>query len=202
MQDYYVYIHKRKTDGEVFYVGKGTGNRAFVSSSRSSFWKSVATKHGVEVVFVVTDASEELTFSIEMSLIDYYGRRDCGTGQLVNLTDGGESPVGFRHTDSAKQAIRQHRIGRKLSNESRKKLSNKTKGRKFSDQANEARRLKTIRPVVRSDGVQYESITDAVIALEQELKQRILYSNLSSVLRGKSKTAYGYKWKYLTKTNA
>lgn len=201
MHDYYVYIHKKKTDGEVFYVGKGRGRRAFVSSGRSSFWKSVATKHDVEVVFVITNAPEELTFAIEMLLIDYYGRRDCSDGQLVNLTNGGESPVGFKHTDSAKQAIRQHRIGKKLSSESRKKLSNKTKGRKFSDEANEARRLKTIRPVVRSDGKQYESIVDAVLALEQELKQRILYSNISSVLRGKSRTAYGYGWKYLTKIN-
>jgi hypothetical protein len=50
-----------------------------------------------------------------------------------------------------------------------------------------------------SDGVEYESVVDAVNALEKQLCKRVLYSNIMSVLRGKSKTAYGYKWKYLEK---
>lgn len=28
MTDFYVYIHRKATDGEIFYVGKGQGNRA------------------------------------------------------------------------------------------------------------------------------------------------------------------------------
>lgn len=200
MQGFYVYLHKKKTTGEVFYVGKGSGRRANVSSHRSSFWRSVVAKHGRDVVFVITDAPEELTFEIEKALIQYYGRRDCGTGQLVNQTDGGESPAGFRHTDAAKESIRQSRLGKKLSDESRKRLSASTKGRKFSEKAKAAKAAATIRPVVRSDGIQYESIAAAVKALENQLAKPIKYSNLSSVLRGKSKTAYGYGWKYLPKT--
>lgn len=38
---FYVYLHRRKDDNTVFYVGKGTGNRHTTISGRSKAWKDV-----------------------------------------------------------------------------------------------------------------------------------------------------------------
>lgn len=83
---FYVYTHRRADDGSVFYVGKGKGNRAWVSGGRSLFWQNVAAKHGlkVEVIFFGT---EEECFSVEKAKIAQL--RDNGA-RIVNLTDGGE----------------------------------------------------------------------------------------------------------------
>ena len=50
--DFYVYVHKKKTNGEVFYVGKGSGKRAWSAFGRNSLWKRTADKYGwlVEIV--------------------------------------------------------------------------------------------------------------------------------------------------------
>lgn len=44
--DFYVYVHKKKTNGEVFYVGKGSGKRAWSAFGRNSLWKRTADKYG------------------------------------------------------------------------------------------------------------------------------------------------------------
>ena len=87
--DFYVYIHKKKTTGEVFYVGKGRKFRAYQRHSRSRFWHSVVNHHGFDVEIVLRDVSESEAYLKEIELIALYGRRDKGLGPLVNLTDGG-----------------------------------------------------------------------------------------------------------------
>src|SRR5574340_1057673 len=49
---FYTYVHLRKTDGKVFYVGKGQGSRAFFMHNRNAHWGRVVAKHGIEVVIV------------------------------------------------------------------------------------------------------------------------------------------------------
>ena len=92
--DFYVYEHATE-DGEVFYIGKGTGDRAWRKAGRSRYWNNVARKHG-RVVRIVEDKMSELeAFDLEKLLIAQYGRRDEGTGTLVNLTPGGEGVSGL-----------------------------------------------------------------------------------------------------------
>ena len=97
---YYVYIHKKKTTGEVFYVGKGKNWRATNKTQRNKFWKRVVRKHGFVVEIVEKNIQEWYAHELEISLIAYYGRRDQGRGTLVNLTDGGEGSEGYKHTDA------------------------------------------------------------------------------------------------------
>jgi len=92
--DFYVYIHKKKTNGEVFYVGKGRNKRAWSSSSRSRFWRAVVDKCGFDVQIIFSGLSEDDAFRHEIELISVYGRRDKGEGSLVNLSDGGEGCAG------------------------------------------------------------------------------------------------------------
>lgn len=92
--DFYVYLHRKKTTGEVFYVGKGTNNRSRVRNNKSKFWNSIVEKHGYVIEIVESGLQEWYAFELEYNLIAYYGRRDLGRGPLVNLTDGGEGASG------------------------------------------------------------------------------------------------------------
>lgn len=88
--EYYVYVHRKKTDGSVFYVGQGKGKR-WKSWSRSRYWKYVVKKHGFTTEKVVDNLPQRCALSIERALIARYGRDN-----LVNLTDGGEiGPSGY-----------------------------------------------------------------------------------------------------------
>lgn len=80
----YVYVHKRE-DGEVFYVGKGRGNRAW-QPGRGDLWTQyVQTRaSGRYVVEIVADGlSDERALEFEDELIEQYGR------QLVNWINSG-----------------------------------------------------------------------------------------------------------------
>lgn len=92
----YVYRHL-KPNGEVFYVGIGTGRefrRAKEKSRRSLFWKKVVSKYGYEIQILKQNLSWTEACEIEIALISWYGRKDKGLGTLVNMTDGGEGTVG------------------------------------------------------------------------------------------------------------
>lgn len=63
--DYYVYLHKRKDNGEVFYVGKGRGNRAWHFHARSKSWHNIADWCGVDVEIVKNNLTNEQAIAEE-----------------------------------------------------------------------------------------------------------------------------------------
>ena len=88
-----VYIHRKETNNEIFYVGIGsTKKRAYEShkSLRSTWWTKTVNKHGRTVEILEDDISVEEAIESEISLIELIGRKDMGLGSLVNMTDGGE----------------------------------------------------------------------------------------------------------------
>lgn len=82
---FYVYIHKRLSDGGIFYVGKGSGNRAWSRSGRSDYWNRIVRKHGRSVEIFMNSMSEPCSYTMEKILISLIGRDN-----LCNHTDGGE----------------------------------------------------------------------------------------------------------------
>ena len=58
MTCYYVYLHRKKTTGEVFYVGKGSGKRAWDNHGRSDPWRKTVSKHG-KIVEILQDNLQE-----------------------------------------------------------------------------------------------------------------------------------------------
>ena len=88
-----VYLHRNPKTQEVFYVGIGVETRAKDFSKRSVFWGNYVNKYGVEVDIIKKGLSSKKAQSIEVELIVKYGRRDLGTGSLVNLSNGGEGGV-------------------------------------------------------------------------------------------------------------
>lgn len=102
---YYVYIHYRASDLTPFYVGKGSGDRAYCFNQRSEYWTRTFKKHGVITKLVNEYEQEKDAFLFERYLIKKF--KDSGF-QLVNLTDGGEGVSGFKQSKETveKRSIR------------------------------------------------------------------------------------------------
>ena len=123
MNDFYVYVHKRATDGTIFYVGKGSNNRSKIKAKRNKLWRNVVNKHGYIVEHIADNLTEAEALKFESVLIEQLGRRDIGTGPLVNMTDGGEGLSGVVRTSETRNKIRQAHTGRKHTKQSRLNMS-------------------------------------------------------------------------------
>jgi hypothetical protein len=110
----YVYRHIRSDTHEVFYVGIGRlkdNKRAHqISKSRNPLWKNIVSKTKFSVEIIAQGLSWELACELESLLISEYGRRDIGTGILVNMTDGGDGHAGM--SQECKDSISKKLSGR------------------------------------------------------------------------------------------
>ena len=101
-----LYRHIRTDKQEVFYIGIGENeSRAYNKKNRTRVWKNTANK-GYETEILFEDVTWEQVIEKEKEFIALYGRKDLGLGTLVNLTDGGEGTIGYKHTDEAKEKNR------------------------------------------------------------------------------------------------
>ena len=116
MTKYYVYFHFRADDSKLFYIGKGCRYRYKEKTSRSEYWNRIESKHGLIAKKMFINLTEEEAFELEKKYIAIY--KDI----LCNHTDGGEGAS-----------------GRKLSQISRKKISDSNKGKKLSKESIEKR---------------------------------------------------------------
>ena len=104
MNKFYVYENVRLDINEVFYVGKGTGNRAYQTKGdrRSEHWKRIHNKVGSSVKILAENLDEELAFLVEIERIDQLKRLNK---PIINKTIGGEGVSGYKHTDLSKTKI-------------------------------------------------------------------------------------------------
>jgi len=180
----YVYTHTRLDTNEIFYVGIGTQDnyrRASKTVNRSVFWKNIINKTGWKVDIVFDNLSWDKACEIEKELIIKYGRKDLCLGSLVNLTDGGDG-----------------NSGRKISQETRQKMSNMKKGVPKSDEhkKNMSIALKnnnSTKVIDTNTGFIYNSVHEA--AEENGLKNYVL----SNYLTGRTKNNTTLKY-YIDKT--
>ena len=114
----FVYRHYRLDTREVFYVGIGSRkDRHNSKRNRNSYWNNIVNKHGFSSEIIADDISREEAKELEIFLIQEYGRKDNGTGCLVNMTDGGEGINGVDSSVFDKEKIK------KRSNLLKKKFS-------------------------------------------------------------------------------
>ena len=98
---HYVYVHRRATDGSVFYVGKGSHpDRAHCHKRRNQHWQAVVAKHGLTVEVALHFETDALAQQCECDLISWYGR-----AVLTNMTDGGDGCFGLVPSDEARAKL-------------------------------------------------------------------------------------------------
>lgn len=128
---FYVYLHKRRDTGEVFYVGKGCGSRANCLRGRNLYWNRIYAAHGRSVEIVAYFWLETDALAFEQTLIAE--QKALGVA-LANLTNGGEGECGWHHSEEAKKKMKEAATGRTITAEVRAKLSAALKGREVTEQ--------------------------------------------------------------------
>jgi len=93
--DFYTYAWTRE-DGTPYYIGKGKNDRAFRKGSPENS----------RVLFLKQNCTEDEAFKHEKYMISVFGRKDIGTGILINLTEGGDGSSGYLHTKETKQRMK------------------------------------------------------------------------------------------------
>ena len=134
---FYTYAYLRE-DGTPYYIGKGTGRRIHSTNHRVP----VPPKERRKIL--KDNLTEEEAFTHEKFLIEKYGRKDLGTGILINMSEGGEGDTGYKHSEERRNKISQSTKGRPKSEEWKAKMreimKGKNKGKKRTPEQLEARR--------------------------------------------------------------
>lgn len=77
---FYVYLHRSRLTGEVFYIGKGQTNRLYSTHNRSKAWILYTAQHGFVAEILVDNLTNEQAIIIESEYISNY------PGKLLNVS--------------------------------------------------------------------------------------------------------------------
>jgi len=138
ISNYYIYQHRRLDTNQVFYVGRGVNNRAYIKQGRNIYWSRIVNKTTYSVEFLIKNITKELADLCEIEAIDLYKKRNI---KLVNMTFGGDgNSAGMPLSEITKQKLsnalkgikktpehilnmKKGKLGIKPSDESKKKMS-------------------------------------------------------------------------------
>lgn len=124
-----VYQHRRKDNNNVFYVGIGLSKYRATQkskSARNAHWHRIVSKHGYTIEITHKDICWEEAQSIEKYLISFW-REYYGKEALANQTDGGDGTFGYKQSEETRKKISQKANGRKYSKETIAKRTAKFK---------------------------------------------------------------------------
>lgn len=202
--DFYVYIHRRADNGQVFYIGKGRLRRSNNKSLRSIHWKRTVAKYGYWIEKPQQNMTEENALLLEMWLIARYLHLGY---KLCNKTLGGDGCLGMKLTEESRKKCGIKNIGRKWSDERKLDQSKRFKGVKRSDEAKKKmseiakkrgfkNRKISDRPVTSSEGKTYKSLMDARRDMEARFGFSPKGGNIGTCCRGERNNAFGLNWAY------
>jgi hypothetical protein len=177
-----------------FYIGKGSDDsiyyrRAYAKKGRNNYWKKIVAKTDYKVEILLDELTHSNALEKEIEFIKMYGRVDIKTGILCNMTDGGEGCYGVLKTEEHRAKLRgvigKWMLGKKhseetkkkmsirssnISDETRKKISDKVKGRKHTAESIEKMRIAQIKPPM-SEEIK-EKVRQSHLNLSQEKRDR------------------------------
>jgi|LakMenEpi03Aug12_release.lakeMendotaPanAssembly.Ray.scaffolds.fasta_scaffold02942_14 hypothetical protein len=130
----YIYRHIRLDKNEPFYIGIGSDTnykRSKDFHSRNKIWKSIASRSDYEIEILLDNLTVEESKIKEIEFINLY-KRIIDNGILANLSLGGESNKGYKRSIEAINKTANSNKCRIVSEEVKKIISDKLKGRKLS----------------------------------------------------------------------
>ena len=138
---FYTYAYLRE-DRTPYYIGKGTGDRAFYRRGRTI----KPPKDKSRIIFLKQNLTEEDAFKHEIYMISVFGRKDLGTGILHNRTNGGEGVSGIIRSEEYKRKSSESRkgkykgeknphYGKPHTEETKRKISEKRMGQLLSEKS-------------------------------------------------------------------
>ena len=134
--NFYVYEYIRVDKMEPFYIGKGSSNRYLDLSKRNEYFKMILQKTKVLVSILHDGLTEEQAFGIEAWYIHEY--KYVYGYNLCNVSDGGDGVSGVKRSLETREKISKankgKRLGCKLSEETKRKMSISRTGQKRSEE--------------------------------------------------------------------
>lgn len=213
---FYVYCHRRKTDGKCFYIGKGTGNRFKSKSGRNQYWHNIVNKHDFEPEILIDNLTEEEAFQLESEYC-----KNIGYDNLCNLHIengwGGHSKTEETkqklYTDIRNKHVSESLKGYKQTKEHVKKRSDHLKGKsnlknkkpkpegfgdKVSNKLKGGQRISIRKSILQYDLEgnfikEWSSILEVCKILFNDVSKN---PNITKCCQNKIKSAYGFIWHY------
>jgi hypothetical protein len=131
---YYVYFLRNPDDKGIFYVGKGKGRRMYshkiIAEQKNSHYStnlhlynkiSKFLKEGKEIIYekIFESSNEQETLNKEIFYISQFGTfyrvEGVKKGKLLNLTKGGEGTSGYKLSEATKKRMSNSKLGKKRS---------------------------------------------------------------------------------------
>jgi hypothetical protein len=202
----YVYRHIRLDKNQPFYIGisKGTkpyNHRANSNAGRNDIWKRISEKTEWEVEILMTDLTWKQAQDKETEFIKLYGRINNNTGILANMTDGGEGGAGVVITDETRKKLSERSKSRIISKESREKMAAKLRGRKLPGWQKEILRKAALGKDVywcKKKVDQYDLEGNFIRTFDSvsDITKILGINNITKVLNGKRSHAGGFIFVY------
>lgn len=190
-REYYVYLHKNPESGEVFYVGKGKVDRAYIRSGRSRYWDNYVAKHGIDIEIYRNGMHNVCAYILEKILINFYksiGQAKC------NISLGGIG-IGVI-AESSKEKMRLSKIGKAQSPEHAQKSRTAKIGKKQPQSAIDHLVMRKSVPIINSNGEVFPSANEAARVMSKRLGVKCSQGNISTCAIGGRNNAYGVTWSY------